>query len=70
MSRRLCRQCGAPLGIDDDRCQTCGAANPVPLPWYMPFLGLAIVVLLVLLLVDLDDVSRLVEAGWTALHGG
>lgn len=61
MSRRLCRRCGAGLGVDDDRCQACGAANPVPLPWYTPFLGLAIVALLVLLLVDFDDVARLFE---------
>jgi hypothetical protein len=25
--------------VDDEACQVCGALNPVPLPWYTPFLG-------------------------------
>ena len=58
MKRRSCRACGAKLGIDEDRCQGCGAGNPLPLPWYTPLLGLLIVALLVLLLVDFGDVAR------------
>ncbi|HKY94126.1 MAG TPA: hypothetical protein VJL84_02425 [Kiloniellales bacterium] len=51
---RLCRKCGAVLGIDDDRCQQCGAANPVTLPWYGPIVGFAIIGLIVYFLVDLS----------------
>lgn len=56
--RRLCRSCGAELGIDDDRCAACGTGNPAPLPWYTPLLGVLIIALLVLLLVDFGDVAR------------
>lgn len=55
---RLCRKCKTPLGVDDDICQTCGESNPIPLPWYTPILGGLIVLGLVLLLVDFDDVRR------------
>ncbi len=56
---RKCRKCGAALGVDDDACQACGANNPAPVPWYTPLLGVAILAALVLLLVDFDDVARL-----------
>ncbi|SME91697.1 hypothetical protein SAMN06265365_101430 [Tistlia consotensis] len=57
-TRRLCRKCHAELGVDDSRCEACGASNPVPVPWYTPILGLAIVALLFLLLVDFSDVAK------------
>lgn len=56
--RRLCRQCRAELGVDDEACQVCGASNPVPLPWYTPLLGAAILAVLVWLLVDVDTLVR------------
>jgi RNA polymerase subunit RPABC4/transcription elongation factor Spt4 len=49
---RLCRKCGAVLGIDDERCQACGAPNPVTFPWYTPVVGFAIIALIGWLLVD------------------
>lgn len=57
--KRLCRECRAPLGIDDDRCQDCGTNNPVPLPWYTMPLGALIVLALILFLVDFGDVAKL-----------
>lgn len=56
--RRHCRRCKAVLDIDEDLCRVCGETNPLPLPWYTPILGGAIVLLLILLLVDFDDVRR------------
>lgn len=57
-AQRLCRRCHARLGIDDDVCQACGMNNPVPVPWHAPLLGAAVVIVLVYLLVDFDDVAR------------
>jgi RNA polymerase subunit RPABC4/transcription elongation factor Spt4 len=56
--KRLCRECEEPLEVDQDICRTCGANNPIPLPWYTFILGAAIVVVIVLLLVDFDDVRK------------
>jgi len=56
--KRLCRECQEPLGVDQDICRACGANNPIPLPWYTYLVGAAIVAILVLLLVDFDDVGR------------
>jgi len=61
MSRRLCRRCRAPLGIDDEVCQDCGANNPVPLPWYTPILGLVMLALIGLLLIDFSALWAFVE---------
>ena len=58
---RLCRKCGAVIGIDDDRCDRCGASNPVTLPWYGPLVGFAIVGLIVWLLVDFSGWQRILE---------
>jgi hypothetical protein len=52
--QRRCRKCGAVIGIDDDRCQACGTANPVTFPWYTPVVGFAIIGLIVYFLVDLS----------------
>ena len=57
-SRRLCRQCKSPLGADDERCLVCGANNPVVLPWYTYPLGALIVAALVWLLVDFEDLAK------------
>ena len=51
---RHCRKCGAVIGIDDDRCERCGAVNKVTLPWYGPVVGFAIIGLIVYFLVDLS----------------
>ncbi|MGF1609402.1 MAG: hypothetical protein ACFCUQ_08400 [Kiloniellales bacterium] len=58
MTTRVCHQCGSTLGIDDDRCQACGAYNPVAHPWYIYPLGLLIVAALFALLVDWDALWR------------
>ncbi len=52
--RRLCRQCRAELGVDDEACEVCWALNPVPLPWYTPFLGAVMLAVLFWLLVDVE----------------
>jgi len=56
--KRLCKDCKEPLEVDQDICRGCGANNPIPLPWYTYLVGAAIVALLVFLLVDFDDVRR------------
>jgi hypothetical protein len=56
--KRLCRECKEPLDVDQDICRVCGANNPIPLPWYTFILGGAIVAVIVLLLVDFDDVRK------------
>lgn len=56
--QRLCHSCEAKLGIDDDVCQACGENNPVVVPWYTKALGGLIVLAIVLLLVDFDDVMK------------
>ena len=56
--RRLCRQCRSELGVDDEACQVCGALNPVPLPWYTPFLGAVMLAVIVWLLVDVEALVR------------
>jgi len=56
--KRLCKDCKEPLEVDQDICRVCGANNPIPLPWYTYLVGAAIVALLVFLLVDFDDVRR------------
>jgi hypothetical protein len=58
---RLCRKCGAVIGIDDDRCDQCGASNPVVMPWYTPIVGFAIVGLIVYFLVDLSFWEGLID---------
>ena len=58
---RLCRRCGAVIGIDDDRCERCGAENKVTLPWYGPLVGVAIVGLFVWLLVDFSGWERILD---------
>jgi hypothetical protein len=59
--RRLCRQCRSELGVDDEACRVCGARNPVPLPWYTPVLGAAMLAIIVWLLVDVEAVVRLLN---------
>ena len=56
--QRLCRECQEPLEVDQDVCRACGANNPIVLPWYTYLVGAAIVAVLILLLVDFDDVAR------------
>jgi hypothetical protein len=56
--QRLCKDCEEPLEVDQDICRVCGANNPIPLPWYTYLVGAAIVAILVFLLVDFDDVRR------------
>ncbi|HMB75226.1 MAG TPA: hypothetical protein VKN76_02415 [Kiloniellaceae bacterium] len=56
--KRLCKDCREPLEVDQDICRACGANNPIPLPWYTYLVGAAIVALLVFLLVDFNDVRR------------
>ncbi len=58
MARRICRKCHAPLEEDQETCPSCRAHNPVPKPWYVPIVGGALVALLVYLLVDFNDVFR------------
>ena len=57
--QRLCRACQAKLGIDDDLCADCGARNPVAVPWYGKALGAVIALIIILLLVDVNDVMKL-----------
>ena len=57
---RLCRQCHAEIGIDDERCERCGARNPVTLPWWGPLLGFAMLGLIAWLLVDFRPLIGLV----------
>ncbi len=56
--RRLCRLCRAVLGVDDEACEVCGALNPVPLPWYTPFLGAVMLAVLFWFLVDVEALVR------------
>jgi hypothetical protein len=58
MAQRICRSCRAPLEEDQETCPSCHTHNPIPKPWYVPFVGGAIVLLLVWLLVDFGDVAR------------
>jgi len=58
MAQRICRKCHTRLEEDQETCPACKAHNPVPKPWYVPFVGGAIVLALVLLLVDFGDVAR------------
>jgi len=58
---RTCRKCGAVIGIDDDRCDRCGAENRVTLPWYGPIVGFAIVGLIAYFLVDFGFWERLID---------
>jgi RNA polymerase subunit RPABC4/transcription elongation factor Spt4 len=58
---RHCRKCGAVIGIDDDRCQACGTANPVTFPWYAPVVGFAIIALIAWLLVDFSVLVGIFE---------
>ena len=51
-TQRLCRQCHDPLGIDDDRCQTCGASNPLVLPWYTYPVGFLMMAAIAYFLID------------------
>lgn len=51
---RKCPECGSEIGIDDDRCQTCGAHVPLTHPWYTYPVGGLIVLLLAWLLIDVD----------------
>ncbi len=61
--RRLCRQCRAELGVDDEACQVCGASNPIPLPWYTPFLGAVMLALMFWFLVDVEALVRFFQRG-------
>ena len=61
MAKRRCRKCSAELGVDQDVCHVCGTGNPLTTPWYTYPLGLLIVALLAYLLIDFDDLRRLVE---------
>ena len=61
--RRLCRQCRAELGVDDEACQACGALNPVPLPWYTPFLGAVMLALMFWFLVDVEALVMFFQRG-------
>ena len=56
--KRLCRECEEPLEVDQDICRTCGANNPIPLPWYTFILGAAIVVVIVLLATSSNKIAR------------
>lgn len=58
MTDRACPKCGVAIGIDDDRCWSCGANTPVTYPWYIWPLGFLIIAALFALLVDLDAFWR------------
>ena len=59
--KRLCRECKEELGRDEDICRSCGASNPLIVPWYTWPIGALIVLALVFLLVDFNDVIRLFQ---------
>jgi RNA polymerase subunit RPABC4/transcription elongation factor Spt4 len=59
--KRLCRECKEALGVDEDICRSCGARNPLVLPWYTWPIGALIVLALFALLVDFNDVIRLFQ---------
>lgn len=60
MTKRSCRKCGTALGVDVDICPACGENNPLLVPWYTWVLGPIIVVLLGWLLVDFEDLKKVV----------
>ncbi|WP_282607434.1 hypothetical protein [Pelagibius sp. Alg239-R121] len=61
MAQRLCRSCGSALDVDQDVCQSCGTNNPLVKPWYTYPLGALIVAVLAYLLIDFDDLRKLIE---------
>lgn len=60
MGKRYCHKCNEPLAVDQDICQTCGARNPLQVPWYTWVLGPIIVLVLGWLLIDFDDLKKVV----------
>lgn len=61
MVKRLCRKCRSELQVDQDICQACGANNPLVTPWYTYPLGALMVAFLAYLLIDFDDLRKLLE---------
>ncbi len=60
--QRLCRRCRSALDVDDDVCRACGERNPVGMPWWGPFAGALMFILIAYFLVDftplLDMMNR------------
>ena len=66
---RLCSVCRAPVGRLDDTCPRCGVALPRQNPWYVYFIGAALVLLLFLWLGDLGGLIAFVEGLWRVFAG-
>ena len=58
---RHCHKCGDGLMIDQDICQSCGANNPLPVPWYTWVVGPIMVAILAYFLVDFDALKRYLD---------
>ena len=56
--RRLCRRCHTKLEIDQETCPACGEHNPIPKPWYTPFLGGLIIIILGYFLIDFGAIAE------------
>ena len=56
--RRLCRRCHTKLEIDQEICPACGEHNPIPKPWYTPFLGFLIIFVLGYFLIDFGAIAE------------
>ena len=59
--QRLCRRCREPLGVDDDLCAACGERNPVTMPWWGPFAGALMLLLVAYFLVDFEPILNLIR---------
>ena len=60
-AERLCRKCGSPLETDEDICRTCGANNPISLPWYTLPLGLVLWAIVIGYVVDFGDLWHFLD---------
>lgn len=66
---RKCPRCGVEIRGYVDECPGCGLDRPVPLPWYVYPVMLAIFLVALWLFVDLESIARAILGVREGLRG-